>query len=198
MMVMNPFLADNRERIKDYLRYAINSESSLDDLTNSDGAVRDFEQVYPDSGMRLLKKRGTKMKSIISVSMPSLHSQAQSDTLKAVSGEFGLVKTRSSELAHNDDIENLFNFLGKSLQKLEVDIVDRHSPSPGSSPVSKKEVLEGLSDSFFLMKRLIEGSQYADAETKRKNSTFMGRIGKFGKMFAAANATLPTLYDTIH
>jgi hypothetical protein len=188
MMVMNPFLKENREKMKSFLHYAVNSESSMDELSTSDGA-RDFAQVYPDSsGASPLKKRGNK--TSISASMPSLHST--SFKTGGGSGELRMGRAKSIDFGHNEDIENLFNFLGKSLQKLEVDILDRHSPT-GSSSGYRKEVMDGLTDSFNEMKRLIENSMYADAETKKKNQSIMGRIGKLGKMFVASS-TLPSMY----
>jgi hypothetical protein len=185
MMVMNPFLKENRERMKDYLNYAVHSGTSSQD----EQAGSPYHPLPPLPPASPLKKRGVKVSSI-SASMPSLHSPISAS--KFGSGDLRLGLKGSIEFTHNEEIETLFTFLGKSLQKLETDILDRHLQSSGTSPVNNKEVLEGLAESFLEMKRLIENSVYADAETKRKNSSFMGRIGKLGKMFVTSS-TLPTM-----
>lgn len=111
-------------------------------------------------------------KSIFSASLPSLVMKPSHSY--PASAAAPLARTRSNDFG--DDADNFYSYLGKSVAKIEKDLEEKLTALGPSGRNSNPDAVRVL-NSFYDLKRVLEGSVYTDAGTKKKTESFFTKIG---------------------
>ncbi|KAJ3219244.1 hypothetical protein HK099_004762 [Clydaea vesicula] len=199
MICMNQFLKNNKDRITVSANHSVKSseEEVFRSTTSDNGEDSGFRQHYEHFAKnRLGQKIQGKSKSILSASLPSLHT-ASSPALQQP-----VCRTRSVEF---NEAENFFNFLGKSIIKIEGDICEKFSCKGNCNEARSPQncqnfnhqtsqfsiqnthnhhhhhyhnVSTTLIENFLELKKLIEQSVYAEPDVKKKPESLLSKLGK--------------------
>ncbi|KAI9101162.1 hypothetical protein DFS34DRAFT_613351 [Phlyctochytrium arcticum] len=158
LMALNPFLRENREKIKDFLIFA-SSDVSAEESPHSEVSSGTPEPIRPSSAVESGELRKSQSRS-----MPSLKLPTASPTGAR------LPRTSSSDLA---DTSNFYHYLGRALPKIEQELDDHlNNLTPEAS--------EGVLPNFLELKRCIEQSGYGDPalleRTRGRNQTLFSRL----------------------
>ncbi|KAJ3021493.1 Ras GTPase activating protein ira2 [Thoreauomyces humboldtii] len=182
LMCLNHFLRENREKIKDFLIFASeeppepeapDEPDSYPSLSTSSIATT-AAPVLPVSGRSTLRKA-------LSRSMPSLK-PVETLTLHSIPATARtLPRSRSGD---HVDTSNFYQYLGKSLKKIERDMEEQLFYLPPHES-------EGIVNSFQELKRIIQASHYADGGGSM-NSGATDRSGhKSQTLFAKFSSKMP-------
>ncbi|KAI9002731.1 Rho GTPase activation protein [Gaertneriomyces semiglobifer] len=201
LMALNPFLRENREKVKDFLIFASSTDAehaNPEALPTSSSNSKESLETSP-TGRAPSSSSGTEaMRKALSRSMPSLLKSGNDLPLNGghntgvTASKFH--RTRSADFV---DIDNFYTYLGRSLGKLEKEIDEQLL-------YLQPEESEGVTAGFMELKRVLENSSYADsgmyapARSKRgsKDQTLFSKIGaSFGGLFRGNKNKAQSLDD---